>query len=221
MADRAIASRFVASVFWGFYESAEIRLIERHLSKQTDVVELGASIGVVSSHIAARLGQGHRLIVVEPNPTLLPTLKSNIDRHLADGASAHVEHAAFSTSQTSVALCITDNRDHTATQISDISKANAKSIIVPAMSLTAVIERHNLVDYTLVCDIEGTEIALLQYDMNALDRCQHLFIELHETTSDRRYSVADLIQLIETAGFQLEEAQGNAVYFSKRPRQPK
>ncbi len=68
LADTSIAPRFVASVFWGFYESAEGRLIERHLSDQYDVVELGASIGVISSHIAAKLGRGRKLIAVEPNP---------------------------------------------------------------------------------------------------------------------------------------------------------
>ena len=215
LADTAIAPRFVASVYWGFYESAEGRLIERHLSDQFDVVELGASIGVISSHIAAKLGSGRKLIAVEPNPNLLPTLKCNIDRHLASGASAIIENAAFSTSQTAVALRIGDDTDHTATQIHKVRLADDDSIVVSATSLSAIVQRQQLEIFTLVCDIEGAEIELLRHDVDALYNCQDLFIELHETTDDRHYAVGDLVQLIEQAGFQRIDSHGNAFYFSR------
>lgn len=215
LTDTVIAPRFVASVFWGFYESAESRLLERHLSGNHDVVELGASIGVISSHVAAKLEAGTKLVAVEPNPNLLATLKCNVERHLPIGASIVIENAAFSTSRASVALRIGDHKDHTATQIHDVDVADTKSLVVPATSLSAILARQNLDKFTLVCDIEGAEIELLKYDLSALDNCQQLFIELHETTDERRYSVQDLVELINQAGFQCVDSHGNAFYFSR------
>src|SRR4051794_25130001 len=78
-----VASPFVkpstkAALFWGFYESAERRFVTRYLRRDLDVVELGGSIGVVSSLIASRL-EGHaRLISVEANPGLIDVLSSNV-----------------------------------------------------------------------------------------------------------------------------------------------
>src|SRR4051812_45383584 len=44
-----------ASLFWGFHEAQEVRYVERFLPDDLDVVELGASLGVVTSHIARKL----------------------------------------------------------------------------------------------------------------------------------------------------------------------
>ncbi len=88
-------------------------------------------------------------------------------------------------------------------------------MIVPATSLSAIVERQQLGKFTLVCDIEGAEIELLRHDSTALDNCQDLFIELHETSDDRKYAVSDLVELIEKAGFQRLDSHGNAFFFSK------
>ena len=60
-----IAASSKAALFWRLYESAEIRYVNRWLSPDLDVVELGSSIGVVSSHIRRRLKPDRRLICVE------------------------------------------------------------------------------------------------------------------------------------------------------------
>ena len=55
-----ISDRNRAMIFWGFYESAEIRLIEKYFDGKTDVIELGSSMGIVSTHIAKKLVAGKR-----------------------------------------------------------------------------------------------------------------------------------------------------------------
>lgn len=64
-----------ASLFWGLYESAEVRFVKEHLRPDLDVIEAGSSIGVVSSHVAKRLRPGRKLICVEADHRLLGTLK--------------------------------------------------------------------------------------------------------------------------------------------------
>jgi len=50
-ADPQIHPRVKASLFWGLYESAEIRFVNAYLPRSIDVVELGSSIGVVSCSV--------------------------------------------------------------------------------------------------------------------------------------------------------------------------
>src|SRR6185437_3344965 len=56
-----------ASIFWGFYESAEIRLINKFLNPDLPVIELGGSLGIISSFILNKLNSNTSLTVVEPN----------------------------------------------------------------------------------------------------------------------------------------------------------
>ena len=67
--DFAVSAWVRTLVFWGIYETAELRLIERHLPRDIDVIELGGSIGVIAAQIAGHLIPGTRLISVEANPT--------------------------------------------------------------------------------------------------------------------------------------------------------
>src|SRR5580658_6946429 len=70
----------VAAIFWGFYEAAEIRLIHKYFDGNTDIVELGGSLGVVSAHIMSKLRPGKKLIAVEANPYLTKNLRLNIEQ---------------------------------------------------------------------------------------------------------------------------------------------
>ena len=48
---REMPKRIIASIFWGFYESAEIRLLNKYFKGDSDVIECGASSGIVSAFI--------------------------------------------------------------------------------------------------------------------------------------------------------------------------
>ena len=65
-------------LYWGLYESAEIRFVQRYVGDDVDVVELGSSLGVVSCQIASQLSGDTRLVCVEANEEMLPTLRRNI-----------------------------------------------------------------------------------------------------------------------------------------------
>src|SRR3954467_6594406 len=71
----------VALLRWGFYEKAEIEFIRRFLPPDLDIVELGASLGVVTLEIAARQEAAKRLVSVEANPHLIETIRTNVARN--------------------------------------------------------------------------------------------------------------------------------------------
>ena len=86
--------RVIAALFWGTYESAEIRFVRAHLQGDLDVVELGSSLGGVSSEIARRLQPGRQLVCVEANPDLLGILGRNLQRN-APHVQVQLVHGAI------------------------------------------------------------------------------------------------------------------------------
>ena len=65
-------------MFWGMYEGAETRMIRDHLRDSVTVVELGSSLGITASHVAAVMAPGGHLVCVEANPRLVPGLRERI-----------------------------------------------------------------------------------------------------------------------------------------------
>lgn len=59
-----------AEIFWGIYEGAEARFIQKYLTGDLGVIELGASIGIVSCCIKKKLNGKSKLIAVEAHPGL-------------------------------------------------------------------------------------------------------------------------------------------------------
>ena len=57
-----ISDYMVASIVWKYYERAEVDLIKKWVPATGDVIELGASAGIITALIASRLGPGRRLI---------------------------------------------------------------------------------------------------------------------------------------------------------------
>src|SRR5690349_24825010 len=80
-----VSKKNVAAVFWGFYESAEIRLIKKYFDGHSSVIEFGSSVGVVSAHVASAMKPGHRMICVEANPSLVSSIEKNIARYAPAG----------------------------------------------------------------------------------------------------------------------------------------
>lgn len=99
---RPIALEVEAQLFFGLYESAEIRLARGHLAGANVVIDLGSSLGIVASHILSRMtSQGH-LVCVEANPSLIESLRRTTLSHargqrvdIVQGAIHHGENEVF------------------------------------------------------------------------------------------------------------------------------
>lgn len=194
-----------ASLFWGLYESAEIRFIQRHLPADLDVVELGASLGVVSSHIARRLAPGRRLVCVEPNAALRPLAERNVGLNATGVALTQVTGA--------VAYGAPTVRFEAARRNIDSRLAGGLAgVEVPAVQLGRLLAQQGLGDFALVSDIEGAEAAVLAEDGAALARCRLIIAELHATThAGQAVSVEMLVGWVERLGFTVVDRHGPVV----------
>lgn len=205
-----------ASIFWGFYEAGELRFIHQYYKGNSDIVELGGSMGIVSSHLVSLQKSGRKLITVEANPFLAETLKSNVNRFLNPENKFALLTKAIAYKSSEVALRISDNSTETKAELVSHEK-KCNEVIVPAVKLSDIIAEFSLKDFTLVCDIEGAEIELLENEDEALKNCRELFIELHETFDGNKwFSVEDLKKLIlERHHFDLVDQHGPVLYFTR------
>lgn len=203
-----------ASIFFGFYEAGELRFIHKYFNGDSDIVELGGSMGIVTSHLASRQKAGRQIISVEANPFLAETLTSNVNRYRNPINKFTLLTKAIAYRSTEVALRITDNSTETKAELVS-SEPKDNEVIVPSIKLADIVSQFNLNDFTLVCDIEGAEIELLENDDLALKSCKELFIELHETSNGmKEFSIEDLKRLImERHQLKLVDQHGPVLYF--------
>jgi FkbM family methyltransferase len=187
--------RIDAMLFWRAYESAEIRLVQRYVGSDLDVVEMGSSIGGVSCEIARCLGDARQLICIEANPEIFPTLQRNVTRnrpglhvHFVPGAVDYSDrsHVEMAIGETSLGSHVQGER-----------RRGLRTVSVPAVQLARILADHAVAEYVLVADIEGAEVPLLVCDAPAFRRCRAMILELHETEfRGIRYTPSDIVELV-------------------------
>lgn len=205
-----------ASIFWGFYEAAEIRFIHLYYSGKSDIVELGGSMGIVTSHLASLQENGRKLITVEANPYLADTLDKNVRRYLKNGSEFTLLTKAIAYGTNEVALQITGNTTETkAVLIRETDQSNG--VIVKAITLAEIVSKYELNDYTLICDIEGAEAALLDNDFEGLKKCSEIFMELHESNVNGSLITIEKLKhkIVQNHNFRLVDQHGPVVYFKR------
>jgi FkbM family methyltransferase len=204
-----VTDRTRAEMLWGLYESAERRCVATSLARGHDIVELGASVGVVSSHLARRLAEGKRLVCVEASPELAVAIRKNV-RTNAPSAQYVVESVAVAYGSTEVSFAT--SRDTTLGRVT----SDSQGLRVPAASLSDLIAWHGLTSYVLVMDIEGAEAQILAHDREALSSCVQIIAELHPCLrEDRALTQEDLAKEIEALGFDRSKQDGFVYVFDR------
>ncbi len=207
------ADETVSSIFFGFYEGAEIRFIEQYIDRDTDVIELGASLGIVSSHIVRNLNRQSKFVAIEANEKLLPFTADNIRRHATAGVEWTLLNRAYSAREKELQFEVSS--DHTANRRSSGGSMDSK--VVPCITLKELIAENRIQKYTLVSDIEGSEIEFLMEEEEALRGCQMMIIELHRGVYEgQQLEVADLRRIIvEKLNFKVVQEHGPVGVYSR------
>ena len=202
-----------AMIFWGFYEGAEIRLIRKYLPGNLPVVELGSSLGIVSSTAIGCIDVGTSYTCVEANPYLTEYINYNITKHNPSNKNYKIINSAVAYNSNGYILMNISNNNTESSIINSSNLKNECAIKVKAISLSEI----SITDFTLICDIEGAEIEIFKNDYQILENCKHLFIELHKTIyHGEDYAISDLQTIIEKKLlFKLVASDGNVFYYNK------
>jgi len=141
-----ISPRTKAQIFWGIYESAEIRMLRQHLRPELDLLEIGSSIGVVSSHAADCLDPTSKIVCVEANPDLVPTIRRNLARNHPDrdvtvvNCAIDYEHAPGTTRMQLA-------QDTAGSRLGRLGPGDAvptREVDVPATTVSALVSQYGL-----------------------------------------------------------------------------
>tara|TARA_A100001388_G_scaffold269931_1_gene246877 strand:- start:329 stop:1129 length:801 start_codon:yes stop_codon:yes gene_type:complete len=200
-----VSDKDAAKIFWGIWESAEIRFSKRFALTKT-IVELGSSVGVTLG-VLSNIRSQTKFICVEAAlenfeklsslKTLLPT---NNEYILLNKAIAYdVDRVTF---------------EFTTTTGSKINETgNELGSYVDATTLSDVLEENQIEDeYTLITDIEGAEEAVFYKDEVALKKCVLIIAELENTYS---HTIDEQISKLQDIGFNLTERYGSVVVMSR------
>lgn len=215
-----IAPTTTAALFWKTYESAEIRFIQEYLPEELDVLELGSSIGVLSCFIRKRLCKEARLICVEAHPDLTQHIPLNLKLNELLH-NVYILNKAIDYEQAN-SVYFSPGESCTTGKVTGTKLRPPGSISVRRVTLSSLISAFQIDNYVLVADIEGHEIQIIRRDKEALNNCQHLFIELHPTVYEgHRVSADDMLkELVDTLGFDLRDRYGNVVYLTRNKKLP-
>lgn len=175
------------------------------LSAGVEVLELGASLGIVSSIILGR--QPSRLISYEAVGPLTEVARQVVARN-HPSATWELVHCAIAAEGIDE---VSFDWSPEYTQGGTVADESAKSLIrVPAVSLAGAIARHRLpVTAWLVMDIEGMEWELAQHQAEALRHFDGIIVECHQVRSGGRIVLhTEVLAEILKAGFKVVARRG-------------
>ena len=201
-----VPTHFKGTMVLGVYETYERAIIQKYLPTNEPVIELGASIGVVSCIVNSRLTRPEQHVVVEANPTLIPTLKKN--REL-NGSRFTIIEAALGYGSDSIPFF-----SNGLSVLGSIYHGAGQKMEVPTKTLQAIAENAGFRRFTLVSDIEGSEIGLIEHEIDFIrEHVGWILIEAHDDTP---YGAAG-VKLVEDRlldnGFEIVDSTHNNYCF--------
>ncbi len=201
-----IRKRIAASLYFKTYESAEVRFISKYLKDyEGKIVELGASIGVVSSTLA-KANPKAALFSFEADKRFIPIIENNFKINNITNANCFNEIIGASGYE------FVPGEDNTMGKISKTDSGSNKM-----SSLSQLIKKYNFSEFVLVSDIEGAEYFVLNEDVSVFNTIPLLIIELHPIEIESRLiSVENLKTRIETLGYEILEQYGSNIVAKKR-----
>lgn len=189
------------------YEEPERKALSRFLNPGLPVIELGACIGVVSCLTNRRLRQPENHVVVEANPALLPLLEENRARN---DCGFKIVHAAVSHGAETITFNVDDN-----ILMSSVDGDKRQGVAVSTVTLERLLNEHAFQRATLICDIEGAELQLVEHELNTLgERVSTIVMELHDRIVGEEPTQRMLASL-ESAGFKIVSRDGDVVVLER------
>ena len=197
---------------WGLYESAEVRFVEKYLYSNVNTVDLGASLGAMSSKIASILKPNVSLVCVEGNPQLTACIKRNLDLN-ASHLKTSIVPAAIAYGTNTVQFVVQDNNLCSSANV----KSTSHAIDVPAVELNQILTQNQIGSFQLVCDIEGAELEIIQNDAKAFSGCVQIIAELHGVVQgDKTISEDAILTKFVAEGFTLIDRYGSVVVLRRQ-----
>lgn len=210
-----VDDRTKAQLFWRLYERGEVRFVRQWLRPDLPVIELGASIGVVSCQILKKLGGREALFAVEADTALAERASANIRRNCGD-CGFTVIPCALAYGSGSDAVPFRRGSTSVSGALAGPGEVGAHVIPTRRVTLTSLADELRLPSFSLVADVEGAEADLIFRDASFRSgRCKQVIVELHDTVREgAQLAWGDMVSEVRAAGFRLDAQRGPVCVFS-------
>lgn len=190
------------------YEVPEARFVQTYLAPGTHVVELGGSIGVISTLVRRQIGPEALHIIVEANPELAAVCKHNASAEVKPDCTVMIEAAVDYSGAAQVMFDFGHNA-HT-------GRVSSQGHPVPTTTLAQVSSLLPDGPAALVCDIEGAELDLIIAETEVLKRFELIILETHpHAYIDGSKSLAKMLDLLVSYGFAQAEDADDVLVFTR------
>ncbi|HEX5875009.1 MAG TPA: FkbM family methyltransferase [Pyrinomonadaceae bacterium] len=205
--DAALPVNVVHLLLENNYEAPEREALKKYLDPELPVIELGACLGIVSCLTNRRLRHPEKHIVVEANPTLVPLLAQNRERN---GCSFKIVHGALSYGADTVTFKVNDN-----ILASSLNGDEQRAVVVSTVPLKLLLNETGFENVTLICDIEGAELQLVEHELDVIgERVAMIIMELHDRMVGEE-PTQRMLQRLESVGFQIVSKDRDVVVMKR------
>ena len=166
LTDRKFRARFVVNS----YEWREIYLLNKHLSKDAKILELGGAFGLVSCISNQKLNVKDNHIVIEANPDVIKTLKENRD---INGCKFEVIEGLIS-KYGDKDFYLKDNIIG-----SSAYRKTGRKVRVKSFTFDEIEHEKQISFDTIIMDIEGGEYDFIIENEKKLKQLKMILIEFH------------------------------------------
>lgn len=198
----------------GDYESAEIAQLH-FLKEGMNVIEFGSSLGILSAIMSKNIGYNGKLISVEASSDLV-----QLQKYWLLGQRTNVivlNGFAFPLESIPVAL---DNLEFNPAGGSLCGRVEPRGSgksggLINVYSISDINKMFERGADCLICDIEGSEEVIIEYGFSLPDTIMHILIELHPWIYKKATAQAEIIDIIESSGFNIISNVGSVYYFKR------
>lgn len=203
---KGISPALQRAIYLDPYEAHERGVIERKITSDDIVLELGAGIGFISTLCAKRIG-GERVFAVEANPVMADAIRKT---YQLNGVTPQLFCGLLGKDEGEETFYIENNFISSSTHL---RSQTAQAVTTRRYDARAFISK--IKPTFLICDIEGGEQELLAY--MPLDGVRKLCIELHPHVIGNAATSAIFQGLLEQ-GFVCDFLNSSGkVFFFERP----
>jgi FkbM family methyltransferase len=143
------------------------------------------------------LSKPDRHVVVECNPTLLPTLQHNRD---LNGCGFSIEPHALAYGNETMTFSVSDHF-----MKGRITVEGDKRISVRTITLSRLLKKYQFETINLICDSEGGEVEMVQHEAELLrDHVKCLILEIHPEERGAE-AIASTLATLQQIGFDIVE----------------
>lgn len=194
------------------YEKKERSLLN-NMFDNTDVIEAGAGIGLISMYIKKKI-KNKKLIMVEPNIKMNEIIINNflinnfnkeeiniLNYGLSDSERKNVPFQKFESDMANTMSKETLNYN--------LKKQNIETI--ETININNIVKKYNLKEFQLILDIEGEEVNVIKNNNQWMDNCNCILLENHLP----KVRLKELNNYIINKGFRIIQKKENVFLFKR------